>query len=181
MSEDYRDRSEWSDSELLLKLKDLVCSTYTDANNKEVDVVNTEILRRMQPQNDEWEDVTLGDNELLQKGDLFHWSLCGKPDQEVYEHNIGRRVGEFTCPKITRRVRKEKPYSDHESEARDTFAWMKWMKENLVDTTNDLPKIAICPACGTAIGIEGEEPYEKQCVKRPCRNQRNPQQERGAS
>jgi hypothetical protein len=103
---EYMDRGKYPDEALIWII---------EANNpaRNMQEVRAALLARMRPeapQDDEWEDVTLGKYEILQKGDMFRWSLeGGGVDEEVYDCNIGRRVGDFRCPNITRRVRKEKP------------------------------------------------------------------------
>lgn len=141
---EYMDRTKWSDKDLL--------ETYNmeDYPYEKGQAMKAAILARMgNAQDDEWEERELH-NEIMQQGDIFR--IPGRDDEPLISYWFGKNSDNFcyTDAKIIRRVPKTKPYSDHASEP--------------VDTSNDLPKIAVCPTCGTALGVEDEKP-EKPGVR----------------
>ena len=148
---EYMDRTKWSDKDLL--------ETYNmeDYPYEKGQAMKAAILSRMGiapqasivpddgcgnpiAQDDEWEERVLH-NEIIMDGDMYY--AINGVKVLVPEYLLGKNSESYIC-RFIRRVPKKKPYSDHASEP--------------VDTSNDLPKIAVCPTCGTALGVEEEKP-----------------------
>lgn len=140
---EYMDRTKQSDKDLL--------ETYNmeDYPYEKGQAMKAAILARMSnAQADEWEERELH-NEIMQEGDIY----CRDDKREpLIPFWYGKNSNQFYFRgvRILRRVPKKKPYSNHASEP--------------VDTSNDLPKIAVCPTCGTALGVEEEKPQVRFAI-----------------